>query len=154
MDAAASLALPLATSEMREEAVVDEFVSTGDVASTDEIAHAKASAEALTGSAAHQLREVTYTEQVAETVSDDAAEELPEDTPAKAQALLNEEQWKKEQKVDKPVAHVKPMSETASTDRADTFTAEKPRTDFAKKAVIQPMKSEKLTVTQQTVAAR
>ncbi|KAH7694223.1 Protein C32E12.4, partial [Aphelenchoides avenae] len=152
VDAAASLSLPLATSQIQEESMAEEYAETVDDANSAAVAKAKSTEEASSESSAQRLREVTYTEQVAETVDEGLVEALPAATPAAAAARLSEEQLKKEQRVDKPVAHVKPLTEKTEVDRAGAFNAEKPKTDFAKKAVVQPMKSEKLTVTEQKVA--
>ncbi|TKR92869.1 hypothetical protein L596_007438 [Steinernema carpocapsae] len=46
---------------------------------------------------------------------------------------------------------VRPSEEKTSLDRAEMFNERRPSTDFAKKAVIQPMKVEKVKVSQSTV---
>lgn len=43
-------------------------------------------------------------------------------------------------------AYVKPLEERKEVERADLFKPAQPKTDFAKKAVIQPMKSESVKV--------
>ncbi|KAI1702799.1 hypothetical protein Ddc_16909 [Ditylenchus destructor] len=58
----------------------------------------------------------------------------------------------KQKKVTKQTTYAKPLEERTEEERANALNAsQKPRTDFAKKAVVQPMKTEQVKVLEQKV---